>query len=203
MILQKLVFATQNPHKLEEVQQMLVQSAHSMEVPAIIGLDEIGCKEDLPETGSTVQENAVQKARFVFEHYRVDCFAEDTGLFVPSLGGAPGVQSARYAGPERNAQSNMELLLQNLAKEDDRRAYFLTVIACVIDSSIHIFSGKIEGIITQKALGNRGFGYDPIFLPKGYDQTFGQLHQDIKNRISHRAIAMERFIDFLCGTLPK
>ncbi|MBR4154494.1 MAG: non-canonical purine NTP diphosphatase [Muribaculaceae bacterium] len=189
--MRKLVFATNNKHKLEEARKILEGMVE------ILSLSEIGCNDDIPETATTLEGNALIKARYIKEHYGYDCFADDTGLLVDALDGAPGVYSARYAGEECNPQKNMEKLLSELEGIEQRAAAFVTCVALTLRGSEHIFMGEIAGEITKEAKGNAGFGYDPIFKPFGYDKTFAELGDDIKNSISHRAKAMEKLAQFL------
>ncbi len=192
MTMRPLVFATSNPHKIHEVRQMVSNTDIQL-----LDLKDIGCEIEIPETSETVEGNAIQKAQFVFEHYAMDCFAEDTGLFVDALNGEPGVHSARYAGPKREAKANMKKLLKKLKNHMDRKAHFLTVIACILEGKIHLFRGRVDGTIISETQGDKGFGYDPVFRPSGHMETFGQLDEQAKNKISHRAKAMESFIAFL------
>ena len=189
--MRKLVFATNNKHKLEEARKILEGMVE------ILSLAEIGCNDDIPETATTLEGNALIKARYIKEHYGYDCFADDTGLLVDALDGAPGVYSARYAGEECNPQKNMEKLLSELEGIEQRAAAFVTCVALTLRGSEHIFMGEIAGEITKEAKGNAGFGYDPVFKPFGYDKTFAELGDDIKNSISHRAKAMEKLAQFL------
>lgn len=188
--MKKIVFATNNAHKLAEVRAVLNDFAE------VISLSDIGCYDDIPETGTTLEENAVLKAQFIHDRYDVDCFADDTGLEVDALDGAPGVYSARYAGEEQNAANNMEKLLKNLSGKKNRKARFKTVIALIKNNQTFCFEGQIEGRIIEKARGNAGFGYDPVFVPNGYVQTFAEMGADEKNRISHRAKAVKKLTDF-------
>ena len=178
-----IVFATNNQHKIDEVSQMLDNQFN------IKTLSEIGCYEDIPETQSTIEGNALQKARYIHQKFGINCFAEDTGLEVHALGGEPGVLSARYAGEHGNAEKNMLKLLSNLENKTDRSAQFKTVVALILDDTEYLFEGLCKGNIRLEKSGNGGFGYDPIFEPIGYTQTFGELSADIKNTISHRAKA--------------
>lgn len=187
----KIIFATNNPHKVKEINEMLDGSFE------IVSLKDIGCTEDIPETQPTLEGNALQKARYVKENYGADCFSEDTGLEIEALGGEPGVITARYAGSERDPNANMDLVLQKLADKDNRKAQFRTVIALLLNGEEHLFEGIVTGRIAQEKRGEGGFGYDPIFLPDGYEQTFAELSSDIKNSISHRARATRKLIDFL------
>lgn len=186
-----LVFATNNAHKLDEVRSIV---GHRMN---ILGLRDIGCDEDIPETADTLEGNAELKARYVKEHYGYDCFADDTGLEVDALGGAPGVYSARYAGPGHDSKANMELLLKNMKGRSDRRARFRTVIALVEGDDLHMMDGVVEGSITDGPKGSSGFGYDPVFRPEGLDVTFAEMDSDAKNAISHRGRAMKKLLEYL------
>ena len=185
-----LVFATNNAHKLEEVRQILGEGFR------ILSLNDIGCHEDIPETADTFQGNALQKARYVKEHYGYDCFADDTGLEVKALGGAPGVHSARYAG-DHDSEANMTKLLGELEKKSDRSAQFRTVIALLLNGQEVLFEGIVTGQIGTVRHGNGGFGYDPIFIPDGYDVTFSQMPPESKNLISHRGRAVRKLADYL------
>ena len=188
---QKIVFATNNTHKLEEVASILGESYE------VMSLREIGCHDDIPETADTFAGNAIQKARYIKEHYGYDCFADDSGLEVDALGGAPGVFSARYSGG--GSEANMEKLLHNLNKKNERGAQFRTVIALLVGEETHLFEGIVRGTIIHERRGEGGFGYDPIFVPEGYDLTFAQLGSEVKNRISHRAKAVEKLAEYLCN----
>ncbi len=191
-----LVFATNNQHKLDEISNVLNGSfsIHSLKV--------INCTEDIPETGTTLEANASQKSRCIFERYNINCFADDTGLEVPVLNGAPGVYSARYAGEERCAEKNMEKVLRELQGKTERGAQFRTVISLFIDGDEFLFEGIVKGQIIKEKRGSKGFGYDPIFIPDGYDETFAEMDMAMKNRISHRAKAVEKLSEFL-KTLSK
>ena len=188
----RIVFATNNKHKLDEICEMLQGRAE------VLSLSDIGCDVDIPETGATLEENALIKARYVAEHYNVACFADDTGLEVDALGGAPGVYSARYAGGEgHDSEANMAKLLRELDGKSDRRARFRTVIALIesTDAAPHLFEGIVEGEITTEKSGAEGFGYDPVFRPDGYDKTFAELGHEVKNKISHRAKAVAQLVN--------
>ena len=187
---QKIVFATNNTHKLEEVASILGESHE------VMSLREIGCHDDIPETADTFAGNAIQKARYIKEHYGYDCFADDSGLEVDALGGAPGVFSARYSGG--GSEANMEKLLHNLTEKNERGAQFRTVIALLVGEETHLFEGIVRGTIIHERRGEGGFGYAPIFVPEGYDLTFAQLGSEVKNRISHRAKAVEKLAEYLC-----
>ena len=186
---QKLVFATNNAHKLEEVAAILGDAYQ------LLSLREIGCDVDIPETAETFAGNAMLKAQFIKEHYGYDCFADDSGLEVDVLDGAPGVYSARYSGG--GADANMDKLLHNLTGKSERGAQFRTVIALLIGDDTQLFEGIVRGTIIEERRGAEGFGYDPIFVPDGYDLTFAQLGGEIKNRISHRAKAVEQLAQYL------
>jgi len=187
----KLVFATNNKHKIEEVQQMLPASIE------IISLESIGCLEEIPETADTIEGNAIMKANYIKDKYGYDCFADDTGLEVEVLNGAPGVYSARYAGEQRNSDDNMNKLLDALSAVTDRKAQFKTVIALNLNGKQHLFTGIAKGQITLEKSGNQGFGYDPIFKPEGFKVTFAQLSLEEKAAISHRGKATAQLIAFL------
>ncbi len=188
----KLIFATGNPYKVSEVAKML-EGNSSFEV---ISMKDLEIEEDIPETSPTIEGNALQKARYLYEKYNLNCFSEDTGLEIESLDGEPGVFSARYAGPERSAEANMELVLKKLRGKTNRRAQFRTVIALIIDGKENTFEGIVTGRIAEQKAGTGGFGYDPIFVPDGYDRSFGELDASVKNQISHRARALSKLIDF-------
>ncbi len=186
-----IVFATNNKHKISEIQAILGDQF------SIIPLSEIGCTEDIPETSLTIEGNAMQKATYVNEKYKVDCFADDTGLEVEALDGQPGVKSARYAGPGHDFDANVTKLLRELKGQLSRRARFKTVISLITSDNEMLFEGIINGIITAERRGNEGFGYDPVFIPDGYDKTFAEMPAELKNSISHRAIATRKLIKFL------
>ena len=192
----KIVFATNNAHKLQEVRQILGERFE------VVGLKDIGCHEDIPENAETLEGNALAKARYVKEHYGLDCFADDTGLEVTALGGAPGVHTARYAelfseGITHDSNANMALLLHNLEKKSDRSARFRTVIALIYKGEEHLFEGVCEGEILSERHGTEGFGYDPVFRPTGFDRCFAQMSADEKNAISHRGRATQKLAEFL------
>ena len=195
--MKKLVFASNNAHKLEEIRAIL---GTQYEVKS---LKDIGCEVDIPETGSTFRENALQKATYVKEHFGFDCFADDSGLQVEALGGEPGVYSARYAVKNgvqvegNKDDANMNVLLEKLENEENRKACFRTSIALIFEGETHFFDGTVEGRIIREKRGNGGFGYDPIFIPDGYDKTFAELGNEVKNGISHRARAVAKLADFL------
>lgn len=188
----RIVFATNNQHKLEEIRAILGSSFE------VVSLADIGCHEDIPETGTTLEENALQKAQYIYDHYHTDVFADDTGLEVEALNGAPGVYSARYAGGEgHDSEANMTKLLHELGENNNRKARFRTIIALILQGQVHLFEGIVNGEIIRERRGGEGFGYDPIFQPDGYDQTFAELGNDIKNQISHRARATKKLADYL------
>ena len=189
----KIVFATNNTHKLDEVRSMIGDSYD------VVSLSEIGCHEDIPETGDTLEENAVMKARYIWDKYQLPCFADDTGLEVEALNGAPGVHSARYAdeGPGHDSEANMRKLLRELGENNNRNARFRTVIALIGlngDVKPRLFEGIVNGQIALEKHGTEGFGYDPLFVPEGYDKSFAELGLDIKNSISHRHRAVEQLV---------
>jgi XTP/dITP diphosphohydrolase len=191
----KIVFATNNANKILEIQSMLPESIE------IISLESIGCHEEIPETADTIEENAIMKANYVTEKYGYDCFADDTGLEVDALNGEPGVFSARYAGEQRSAEDNMTLLLSNLEDKTNRKAQFKTVITLNLKGKQYLFTGIAKGEITLDRAGNQGFGYDPIFRPENYQETFAQLSLETKNKISHRGKATVELIAFLNNTI--
>ncbi len=187
----ELVFATHNAHKLVEIRSLLPKNI------SIKSLDDIGCKEEIPETSETLEGNALLKAKYVLDRYGLPCFADDTGLEVAALNGAPGVYSARYAGEPKNEARNVEKLLGQLHGQKDRRAQFTTIIALCLGKETHIFKGVIEGIITDFPRGTNGFGYDPVFQAEGMDKTFAELTLKEKNELSHRARAFSKLINYL------
>lgn len=187
----KLVFATNNAHKLEEVKDVVKDSFE------ILSLADINCTEDIEETGTTLEENALIKARYIKEKYGYDCFGDDTGLEVEALGGAPGVYSARYAGEAHDSKANIKKLLKALAGQTNRKARFRTVIALILEGKEYLFDGIVKGTIIEEEKGTMGFGYDPVFQPEGYIDTFAVLGSDVKNNISHRALATKNLCEFL------
>lgn len=199
----KIVFATNNQHKLQEIRDILGSEFE------IVSLKDIGCDVDIPETGNTLEDNAMQKAQYVYDHYNLSCFADDTGLEVEALNGEPGVHSARYAeGTDHDSEANMAKLLRNLEGKDNRKARFRTVIAliqkqdvcpcgCTSIKKVNRFEGIVDGSIATEKHGTAGFGYDPIFVPEGYDKSFAELGESIKNGISHRARAVAKLAKFL------
>jgi XTP/dITP diphosphohydrolase len=186
-----LVFASANSHKITEIQSLLGSTIR------LSGLSDIGCVADIPETAPTLEGNAVQKARYVFSNYQLDCFSDDSGLEVDALSGRPGVLSARYAGPEKNADENMNKVLKELEGCEDRRASFRTVIALILSGEVHCFEGRLDGLILTEKRGKGGFGYDPIFQPIGSTQSLAEMTLSEKNQISHRAKAIQKLIGFL------
>lgn len=199
----RIVFATNNQHKLQEIREILGNDYE------IVSLKEIGCDVDIPETGDTLEENALQKAQYVYDHYHISCFADDTGLEVETLDGAPGVHSARYAeGTDHNSEANMTKLLNQLHDQANRKARFRTVICliekkdvcpcgCTSVKQVHRFEGIVNGSIATEKKGTEGFGYDPVFIPEGYDKSFAELGENIKNGISHRARAVKKLVEYL------
>ena len=187
----ELCFATNNAHKLEEIQAILGNSFE------LISLKETGCKEELPETGNTLEANSLQKAQYLYDHYQVNCFADDSGLEVQALEGEPGVDSAHYAGPQRSHADNVNLLLKNLADKTNRSAQFRTVITLIQNGEITQFEGSIKGQIIGELRGTQGFGYDPIFVPDGHTATFAEMSLAEKGKISHRTKAFEKLVEFL------
>ena len=200
--MKKFVFATNNAHKLQEVEAIVGEKIE------ILSLKDIGCQADIPETADTLEGNALQKARFIYETYHRDCFADDTGLEVEALNGAPGVYSARYAGDAHNSEANMRKdahnseanmrkLLQDLEGIENRKARFRTVFALILNGKEHLFEGIVNGQIIKTRRGTAGFGYDPIFVPDGYTQTFAEMGDALKNKISHRAVGAQKLCKFL------
>lgn len=199
----KIVFATNNQHKLQEIRDILGSEFE------IVSLKDIGCDVDIPETGNTLEDNAMQKAQYVYDHYNLSCFADDTGLEVEALNGEPGVHSARYAeGTDHDSEANMAKLLRNLEGKDNRKARFRTVIAliqkqdvcpcgCTSIKKVNRFEGIVDGSIATEKHGTAGFGYDPIFVPEGYNKSFAELGESIKNGISHRARAVAKLAEYL------
>ena len=187
----KFVFATNNAHKLEEVTAILGNKIE------LLSMKDINCHADIPETADTLEGNALLKARYIFENYKLDCFADDTGLEVEALNGAPGVYSARYAGDAHNSEANMKKLLQDMKGIENRKAQFRTVFALIINGKEHLFEGIVKGEITKHRHGTSGFGYDPVFIPEGYTQTYAEMGNELKNKISHRALATNKLCNFL------
>ena len=189
--MKKFVFATNNAHKLEEVKALLGDKIE------LLSMKDIKCSADIPETETTLEGNALLKARYIYENYHTNCFADDTGLEVEALNGAPGVYSARYAGEEHNSEANMKKLLHELEGVENRKAQFRTIFALIIEGKEHLFEGIVKGEIIKQRKGNAGFGYDPIFVPEGYTQTFAEMGSEEKNKISHRAKAVGKLCKFL------
>ncbi len=189
--MRELIFATNNKHKLEEVSQLLKG------VVKILSLKDIGFEGEIPETQNTIAGNSLQKVQFIYSLYKKDCFADDTGLEVEALNGEPGVRSARYASEDPDFELNMEKLLKNMEGIKNRRARFLTVITLLIDGNLYQFEGEVWGHIAEEPRGEHGFGYDPVFIPDGYDKTFAEMTLEEKNKISHRAKAVKKLVDFL------
>ena len=187
----QLVFASNNSNKIAEIQALVPKSIE------ILSLKDIGCTEEIPETAETIEGNAILKANYVSEKYGYDCFADDTGLEVEALNGAPGVYSARYAGEQKDANDNMDKLLSELKDESNRKANFKTVIALNLNGKQNLFTGIINGKIIEEKIGTNGFGYDPIFVADGFDKTFAELSMKEKSTISHRGIAVKELIHFL------
>ncbi len=187
----KLVFATNNKHKLQEVRDIVGDRVE------VLSLADIDCYDDIPETADTLQGNALIKARHIYEKYGLDCFADDTGLEVEAIDGAPGVYSARYAGEECDSEANMRKLLENLTGKTNRNAQFRTVIALIINGEEMLFNGIVKGTIATEKKGDSGFGYDPVFVPEGYSESFAQMSGEMKNSMSHRFRATRQLADFL------
>lgn len=190
-MMDKLVIATNNSHKIDEIKSILGDKIE------LLGLKDINCLDEIPETADTLEGNALQKARYIYEKYGVDCFADDTGLEVEVLGGAPGVYSARYAGCSHDSEANMKKLLAEMNGKKNRNAQFRTVIALIIKGKEYLFEGIVKGAIIEEKKGREGFGYDPLFKPEGYDLTFAELGNEVKNKISHRAHAVNQLCEFL------
>ena len=188
--MKELIFATANPNKVREVNDLLAEYH-------VKSLKDIGCEEEIPETSPTIEGNALQKAQYVKKHYQLDCFSEDTGLEIEALNGEPGVITAHYAGPQRSAEDNMNLVLSKLANTKNRNARFKTIIALILNGETHLFEGIVNGQIATQKSGEKGFGYDPIFIPDGYETSFAEMNAEEKNKISHRARAIAKLKDFL------
>jgi XTP/dITP diphosphohydrolase len=187
----KICFATNNKNKLTEIRNKLGKAYD------IISLSDLGHFEELPETHDTLEDNSLEKAQFIHEKYKVNCFADDTGLLVEALDGAPGVNSARYAGPAKRSEDNVKLLLSNLEGIANRKAKFVTVITLILNDKVYQFHGEINGMISETPSGSEGFGYDPVFVPEGWQKTFAEVDLEEKNKISHRAMAVEKLTAFL------
>ena len=192
-----IVFATNNQHKLEEIRRIIGDRFR------VLSLKDIGCHEEIPETSDTLEGNAMQKARYVKEHYGYDCFADDTGLMVDALDGAPGVYSARYAGPGHDSEANVALLLGNLEGCGNRKAHFSTVIALIMDGEEVTFEGRVDGEILNERHGEGGFGYDPVFRPEECDLSFAEMSAEEKNAVSHRGRAVRKLAEFLHETIER
>lgn len=189
--MKKLVFASANANKIKEIKALLPTHFE------LVTLDEIGFQEDIPETSDTIPGNAIQKTTYLKDKIGLDCFSDDTGLIIPALNGEPGVFSARYAGPQRNATDNMNLVLEKLVNQSDRSAYFMTTIALWYENELHLFEGKVTGEIIGDKKGDEGFGYDPIFVPENQGKTFAEMSMEEKSKFSHRARAFEKMMLFL------
>jgi len=189
--MKEIVFATNNTHKLEELRNILSGKYQ------VLALADIGFHEDIPETGETLAENATIKSQHIFEDFHIDCFSDDTGLEVDALGGKPGVYSARFAGENSTYAQNVDKLLYELKNTANRTARFKTVISLILDGNEYQFTGSVEGVITKEKHGEKGFGYDPVFLPDGYSETFAEMPAELKNSISHRGKAVAKLVDFL------
>ncbi|MXV51773.1 non-canonical purine NTP diphosphatase [Pedobacter sp. HMF7647] len=185
-----LVFATNNEHKLAEVQALIGDKFQ------LRTLKDINCLDDIPETGNTFEENAIQKTEYIYKAHHINCFADDSGLEVEALNGAPGVYSARYSG-SRDSETNLQLVLEKLKGSENRKANFRSVISLMLDGKQHLFEGAVHGTIRNEKAGDDGFGYDPIFQPDGYDITFAEMNAEEKNRISHRGIAIRKMVEYL------
>jgi XTP/dITP diphosphohydrolase len=191
----KIIFATNNSYKLEEIRSAVRGDF------TITGLAENGIKDEIPETRDTLEGNAIEKAEYIYTKYGLNCFADDTGLEVEALGGKPGVYSARYAGPQCSSRDNVKKLLEEMEGTDNRNARFRTVIAFIEEGEIRIFEGTIYGSITRETHGSKGFGYDPVFLPENSDRTFAEMSLEMKNQISHRSRAVEKFVTYLSANV--
>lgn len=189
--MKKLVFATNNPHKLRELREILGEQFE------LLSLNDIGCADDIPETGNTLEANAAQKSFYIWDRYHINCFADDTGLEIDALNGEPGVYSARYAGEAKDARENVKKVLHLMNGETNRTARFRTVISLIIDGKETQFDGIVEGEILTETRGEAGFGYDPIFLPEGKEKAFAEMEADEKNEISHRGRAVAKLVDYL------
>ncbi|TAJ15246.1 non-canonical purine NTP diphosphatase [Marinilabiliaceae bacterium JC017] len=187
----KLVFATNNPHKLKELKHLLGDSFH------LLSLSEIDCTDNIPETGNNLEENALQKSEYIFKKYNLNCFADDTGLEIEALNNEPGVYSARYAGLENNSEANMQKVLSKMRDITNRKARFRTIISLILDGKKFQFEGLVNGSILEERKGSEGFGYDPIFVPDGYEQSFAEMDITLKNKISHRGKAVQKLVKFL------
>lgn len=189
--MRQIIIATHNQHKIDEIQEMVKGKID------IVSIKSLGLNKDIPETGDTLKDNAKQKAEYVYKKFNKDCFADDTGLEVEALDGRPGVYSARYAGENCSFDDNINLLLSEMEGKINRKACFKTVICLIEDGKEMFFEGKCEGVITTERYGNKGFGYDPVFIPKGYGESFAEMSKEDKNKISHRGIATRKLIEYL------
>lgn len=189
--MRKLVFATNNEHKLKELKQILPSEFE------LVSLNDIGCFDDIPETGTTLEVNASQKSFYIWDKFSMNCFADDTGLEVEALGNEPGVYSARYAGEDKSAEANLLMVLDKMGNETNRKARFRCVVSLIIDGTEKQFEGVVEGKILTEKHGEAGFGYDPIFMPEGYNQSFAEMSAEEKNQISHRGRAIHKLVDYL------
>ncbi len=192
----QLVFATNNEHKLRELREILRNEFY------LLSLSDIACSEEIPETGNTLEANASEKSRYIWERYSIDCFSDDTGLEIAALNNAPGVRSARYAGEERNAEENVAKVLEELKGVVNRKACFRCIISLIIKGREFLFEGRVDGEILQEKRGSAGFGYDPIFAPDGFQQSFAEMNPDLKNSMSHRGRAVEKLVRFLLEEYP-
>jgi XTP/dITP diphosphohydrolase len=192
----QLVFATNNEHKLRELREILRNEFN------LLSLSDIACSEEIPETGNTLEANASEKSRYIWERYSIDCFSDDTGLEIAALNNAPGVRSARYAGEERNAEENVAKVLEELNGVVNRKACFRCIISLIIKGREFLFEGRVDGEILQEKRGSAGFGYDPIFAPDGFQQSFAEMNPDLKNSMSHRGRAVEKLVRFLLEEYP-
>jgi XTP/dITP diphosphohydrolase len=192
----RLVFATNNAHKLRELGEILKGEF------ALLSLDDISCSDDIPETGDTLEANASQKSRYIWDRYQIDCFSDDSGLEIDALNNEPGVRSARYAGEGRNSEDNIDKVLLKLSEKNNRKACFRCVISLIIGGNEYLFEGRVDGAILTERRGTTGFGYDPIFLPEGYTQSFAEMDADLKNSISHRGRAVQKLVRFLTEEYP-
>lgn len=187
----KIVFATNNPHKLKELRHILGDKFK------LLSLSDINCFEEIPETSPTIEENSLEKAEYVYKKYKTNCFADDTGLEIEALDGRPGVYSARYAGGDKNMDSNIDKILSELKDQNNRNARFKTVVSLILNGEVYQFEGIINGKIIKEKTGTAGFGYDPVFMPNDYDITFAEMEPVLKNKISHRGIAVQKLVEFL------
>ena len=193
----QLVFATNNAHKLRELGEILKGEF------TLLSLNDVSCTDDIPETGDTLEANASQKSRYIWDRYQLDCFSDDTGLEIAALNNEPGVHSARYTGEGRNSEDNIEKVLSKLSGENNRKACFRCVISLIIRGNEYLFEGQVDGEILPERKGVSGFGYDPIFLPDGYTQSFAEMNADLKNSISHRGRAVQKLVRFLLEVYPQ